>query len=83
MYCQIIKVKCLEGTKLKLFFEDGSIKVYDMHDLYDELPSFKQLDDRKLFCKAHVEMAGYGVAWNDELDIACKHLYEHGIEAEK
>lgn len=83
MFHKAIDLKYLEGTSLALTFRDGSVKKYDMASLFGKYPQLKQLEDRNLFLSGR--LAGYGVIWNDDLDIEAETIYEDGelIEVNK
>ena len=45
------------------------------------MPIFQQLlDSKKLFSSVFVDKGGYGIIWNDELDLSCDELWENGKE---
>jgi hypothetical protein len=77
---KITSVDALPDFKLALTFQNGEKKSYDVSTLFDELEVFQafQLTPR-LFEQAQVAAGGYGVVWNDELDLACDELYENGV----
>lgn len=79
MLYQITDMEILDGYKLRLNFTDGASKVYDMHILLDD-PVFSPLKDEELFRKAYVDVGGFGVVWNDEIDLASEELYAHGVD---
>ena len=73
------KVKALDGMKLLVTFRNGVEKLYDVGALYEELPQFRVLeDDKTLFSGVHVDVGGYGISWNDELDLAAEELWGNG-----
>ena len=74
-----IKVEFLKGTKLKMTFQDGKVKIYDMARLFERYPETKALKNRKLFKSG--KLNAYGVIWNDELDIDSDTVYECGKDA--
>ena len=77
-------VKALDGTKLLVTFRNGVKKLYDVGQLYEELPQFRVLEeDAELFNWVHVDVGGYGISWNDELDLAAEELWENGEEIEE
>jgi len=77
----IMAIKTLEEMKLLITFRDGIKKIYDVRKLYEELPQFSVLeDDRKMFERVRVDVGGYGISWNDELDLAAEELWENGEE---
>jgi hypothetical protein len=41
------------------------------------------LQDEQLFNKAHIANGGYGVIWNDELDLSEYELWIKGVEVSK
>lgn len=47
-----------------------------------KLLGFSSLKDSALFSEAEVDQGGYGISWNDELDLSCDELWEHGINCE-
>ena len=65
---------------LEVNFCDGTTKTYDVERLFDKWPCFRVLaEDRQLFCSVRVDTGGYGIVWNDDLDLSCDELYENGI----
>ncbi len=64
---------------LKAEFYDGAVKIYDVKPLMDKIPVFKMLDYvHGLFEQVRVDVGGYGVIWNDEIDLSCDEIYENG-----
>ena len=63
-------------------FANGSTKQYNVGSLMDRLPMFEALKDAHLFEDVQVDVGGYGVVWNDELDLSCDELWDHGIEVQ-
>ena len=69
----------LAGKILLAVFQDGTIRHYDTKPLKDRLPVFRMLDYvHGLFEQARVDTGGYGVIWNDELDLSSEEIYENG-----
>jgi len=33
-----------------------------------------------LFWNVKTDLGGYGISWNDEIDLSCDELWENGIE---
>lgn len=50
-----------------------------MKPLFEKLPVFRRLesDPAEFGCVA-VDVGGYGIVWNDELDLFCEELWENG-----
>ncbi|MCD8202013.1 MAG: DUF2442 domain-containing protein [Clostridia bacterium] len=70
----------MENNRLKVEFDEGVVKIYDVTRLYDEWPVFKTLEGSGEFYKVHVDMGGYGIAWNEKIDLDCNELWENGTE---
>lgn len=81
MFHRVKSVLPLPDLSLLVEFENGSRKVYDIKPLFAKWQSFQALADIKgLFEQVHVDTGGYGVSWNDDLDLACDELYHNGNE---
>lgn len=81
MFHKIKNVAPLPDYKLSVQFSEGVTKLYDVKPLFDKLPIFKSLlksPEEFAFCT--VDVGGYGIVWNDELDLSCDELWENGIE---
>ena len=64
---------------LRVLFADNSCKTYDVAPLFQELPVFQSLKAIPgLFDRVTVDKHGYGIVWNEELDLSCDELWEHG-----
>ena len=82
MFHKVNKVQALEKRKLSIQFAEGITKIYDVKPLYKKWPVFKQLESDDLFYSVKVDVGGYGISWNDEIDLSCDELYAHGKEIE-
>ena len=74
-----IKVYALENMVIGVMFSNGEFKKYDLEPLCKKWPVFNTLKDIKLFKKAKVDVGGYGIVWNDEIDIAMEEVYANGV----
>lgn len=77
MFHKAVDVRFQDNTVLDVVFQDGQIKRYDMSVLFDKYPQLKELEDRALFISGKL-MGGYGIIWNDDLDIEVETIYEDG-----
>ena len=73
-------VSALTGLKLSVQFTNGTTKIYDAAPLILRFPVFKTLNDESLFRDVEVDQGGYGIIWNDDLDLSCDELWENGTE---
>lgn len=79
---RIESVKPLKDLKLLVVFKNGAEKEYDLHILYGRFPQFKGLEeDDDLFNQVKVDVGGYGISWDDSLDLDAEDIWEDGIEA--
>ena len=72
---KIKNVKALDNLILEIMFENEEIKYYDIKKLISEHKEFEILKDRNLFNLVKVDVGGYGISWNEDLDISCNTLY--------
>lgn len=80
MFHKIEKVKVVKLYVLEVTFEDGTIKFYDVSNLFDKWEIFKNFQNaRGLFELVKVDKGGYGISWNDEIDLSCNELWENGM----
>lgn len=75
---KVVDVVPLRDMNLLVFFEDESIRKFDVKKLFANNPEFKILENEDLFNNVSVEPGGYGISWNDELDCSEGELYEQG-----
>lgn len=80
MFHKIKKVEPLEKQILKVYFENKKVKYYDMNKVIKEIKALEPLKDENIFQKASVAVGGYGIIWDDEMDIAAEELYINGVE---
>lgn len=79
MFHKIKSITPLADFKLSIQFSEGITKRYDLKQLFGKIPAFDCLKDHpEEFYSATVDVGGYGVVWNDELDLSCDELWEHG-----
>ena len=70
----------LQDYFLAVQFENNEKKRYCIKPLFSELDSFRSLMDVPgLFEQVKVDAGGYGISWNDEIDLSCNELYYNGI----
>ncbi len=83
MFHKIIKVETLEDKILKVYFENKKIKYYDMNKAIKEIKTLEPLKDENIFKKASVDTGGYGIIWDDLMDISGEELYINGVDEGK
>ncbi len=76
-YPKVKSVKPLSGKHLLVTFITGDTKVYDCSPLLEESP-FYPLKDDAFFKNVHVDQTGYGILWNDNVDLSESELWING-----
>ena len=82
MFHKIKNVSALPEYKLSVQFAEGVTKIYDVKPLFQKIPAFKSLESNNDFGGVYVDVGGYGIIWNDELDLSCDELWENGVTVE-
>ena len=70
------------GTTLLITFQTGEIKEYDVSALFNKYPQLSELKNRNLFTSGKLA-GGYGIIWNDELDLETETVYKEGKTVKK
>lgn len=83
MFHKIKNVVPLNNLKLEVEFIDGSVKSYNINELMSKYKVFEELKNEELFKKVKVDQGGYGIIWNNKIDLACNELWEHGVSINK
>lgn len=80
MFYKIQSVIPEEDFILQVRFMDGVEKKYDIKPLFQKVPEFLDLKTIPgLYKQVKVDTGGYGISWNDEIDLAGNELRENGI----
>ena len=79
MFHKVKAVSALPEYKLSVQFSEGVTKIYDVKPLFSKWEPFNELKRRpELFYEVEVDQGGFGIVWNDDLDLSCDELYENG-----
>ena len=79
MFHKVKSVVALSDYMLLVTFDDNVIKYYDVKPLFEKWIEFKSLENVKgLFEQVKVDIGGYGISWNDEIDLSCDELWANG-----
>ena len=80
MFHKVKSIEPCENYILLVTFESGEKKSYDIKPLTKKFPVFQELlSTEGLFNKVKVDQGGYGISWNDDIDLSCNELWENGI----
>ena len=81
---KIVSAVGKDDFSLEVEFMNGDVKKYDMDYMLVQFPQFQTLkDDPKLFHAVRVDAGGYGVSWDDDLDVDALTIWEDGILIER
>ena len=80
MFHRIKEVVPLRDYQLVIIFESGEKKRYNVNPLFNKWDAFQTLATVKgLFDQVKVDTGGYGISWNDDIDLSCNELYHNGV----
>lgn len=80
MFYKVKKVKPLNNYNLLVIFENGEVKKYNVKPLIDKWLVFKDLETIDgLFKQVKIDVGGYGISWNDNIDLSSDELYHKGL----
>lgn len=74
----IVKIEAKENLILIATFADGEVVSFDVKTLFERYPVFRTLEDEKLFNSVVIDGVGYGISWNDDLDLSSDGIYSRG-----
>ena len=76
---RIVEVKALENFVVLVTFQDGTEKIYNVEKLILDYRQFEKLKAQpELFGQVKVDVGGYGIYWNDELDLSAEEIWDNG-----
>lgn len=80
MFHKITSLATLPDFVLLVGFQDGKYKQFDLKPYIDKYPPFRSLKDiNGLYEQAKIDVGGFGIVWNDDLDVSAEGIYEQGI----
>ncbi len=79
MFHKVKAVNVIPDYQLSVQFAEGVTKIYNMEPLFEKWPVFAELKtDQELLYSVAVDEGGYGIVWNDDIDLSCDELFENG-----
>ena len=80
MFCVATSVRFLEDVTVECTFEDGKIIQYDMSQMFKKYPFLEELrKNRELFLSGKLDIGGYGIVWNEDLDVDTWGIHDCGV----
>ena len=81
-YPKVKVVKPIQHKRLLVTFHNDIQKIYDCTALLGN-EHFTALIDDGLFNSVKADQGGYGISWNDEIDLSEAELWIHGSPLEQ
>jgi len=79
MFHRVESVKALPDLHLHVTFHNGEQKIYDIRPLIEKYEPFQSfLLTYRLFEQVKVAGGGYGIYWNEDIDLSSDELYTNG-----
>ena len=69
-------VEAMPEYQLLLLFDNGTLGLYDLLPKLDS-PIYAPLKDEILFRSLTIDGGGYGISWNDEIDLSEHECWEN------
>jgi len=80
VFHRIRTVSVVEPFRLRAVFVDGVVKEYDLRR-WEDRPEFSLLFRHPALQTAvRVEPGGYGISWNDDIDLSAEEIYWNGMD---
>lgn len=80
MFHKVKNVYPKDDMIIEVYFDNNIKKEYDIKTILNKWSIFKKLKDEELFKKVKVDVGGYGISWNENIDLSCEELWENGKE---
>jgi hypothetical protein len=78
---KIVSAEAIDNSTLMVEFSNGDRKQYNISKLLEK-PMFSPLKNSGFFRSFQVDASGYGIAWNDEIDLSEYELWQNGTEVD-
>ena len=83
MFHKVKNVWALPDFRLSVQFSEGVTKLYDVKPLFERIPAFGEFKKHpQEFLSVSVDVGGYGIVWNDDLDLSGDEVGENGARVE-
>lgn len=78
MFHKIKNVYPKDNMIIEIEFDNKIKKEYDIKIILNKWSIFKELKNEELFKKVKIDAGGYGISWNENIDLSCEELWERG-----
>lgn len=80
MFHKIIQVIPKEKLIIEVEFDNGIKKIYDINKIINKWETFKDLKNEIIFKNVKVDIGGYGIIWNENIDLSSEEIWQNGQE---
>jgi hypothetical protein len=77
-YPKIIEAKAKSPYVIEVLFDNQITKIYDFEPLLTDA-NFRILNEFNVFKNFSISAGGYGLEWNEDLDISESELWVNGV----
>lgn len=77
---KILSVRPADEKTLIVKFRNGVEKIYDCKPLTEKYEAFKALKNEVFFQQVKVDSGGYGISWDDKVDLSEYELWTNAVE---
>ena len=79
-FYKVKNVYPLPDYNLLVDFLNGETKTYNINPLFSKWDVFNSLTEIEgLYEQVKVDQEGYGISWNEFIDLSCNELYINGV----
>ena len=78
MFHKIVEIKPKDNFILIVKFENGVERQYDIKILMNKFEVFKELNNEILFKNVKIDVGGYGISWNENIDLSSEEIWNSG-----
>jgi hypothetical protein len=78
---KIVSAEAIDDWTLIVEFNNGDRKQYNISKLLEK-SMFSPLKNASFFRGFQVDAGGYGIAWNDEIDLSEYELWQNGTDVD-
>ena len=77
---RVQSVSMIDQNILQAIFIGGEVIQYDLRKMLSILPQFQEImKNPQLASQLSTDVDGYGISWNDELDLDAETIWEDGV----
>lgn len=71
-------VRAIEHYRLLLIFENGELRLFSLLAKLNTFP-YSELKNNEIFKNVQLDSGGYGISWNDDIDLSENELWQDSI----